>query len=110
MLQDTQGEVCLCTALLQLHQLQIYTTDKIAGLLRDLQQEATLVLLFLKCTQSIEVLQLLPGHKQPELLFSCSVANVSPGLLLQRQLFLHASAAPADEVVAGTYKLDLICR
>eukprot|EP00878_Enallax_costatus_P015942 GHUV01016715.1.p1 GENE.GHUV01016715.1~~GHUV01016715.1.p1 ORF type:complete len:293 (+),score=81.32 GHUV01016715.1:362-1240(+) len=89
---------------------QVYKPDKIAGLLQDLNQEATLVLLFLKCIQSIEVLQLMPGHREPELLFSCSVANSSPGLLLQRQLFLHASAAPADEVVAGTYKLDLLSR
>lgn len=88
----------------------MYTAGSISALFADLKKEATLVLLFLKCIQSIEVLQLLPGQPEPELLFSCSVANSSPGLLLQRSLFLHASAAPADETVAGTYQLQLLSR
>jgi hypothetical protein len=84
--------------------------ESISALFDDLRQEVQLVLLFLKSIRSIEVLQLLPGQTQPQLLFSCSVANADAALLRQRALFLHAASAPADELVSGTYKLDMVLR
>jgi sacsin len=88
----------------------VYTPESISALFDDLRQEVQLVLLFLKSIRSIEVLQLLPGQTQPQLLFSCSVANADAALLQQRALFLHAASALADELVAGTYQLDMVLR
>lgn len=89
---------------------QVYTPAAISSLFSDLKQEAALVLLFLKSVCSIEVLELQPGQRQPQLLFSCSVANRAPALEQQRALFTAAVEAPADQQVSGTYQLELLLR
>jgi hypothetical protein len=68
------------------------------------------VLLFLKSVCSIEVLELQPGQEQPQLLFSCSVANRTPELQQQRAMFTAAVTAPAEQQVVGTYRLQLVLR
>jgi hypothetical protein len=90
--------------------LQVYTPPAISALFADLKQEAALVLLFLKSVCSIEVLELQPGQQQPQLLFSCSVANRTPELQQQRAMFATAVGAPGDQQVAGTYQLELVLR
>jgi hypothetical protein len=104
---STGQQGCLCRAA---PGLQVYTPAAISSMFSDLRQEASLVLLFLKSVCSIEVLELQPGQKEPQLLFSCSVANRSRELLQQRALFSAAVTAPADQQVSGTYRLELVSR
>lgn len=68
------------------------------------------MLLFLKSVCSIEVLELQPGQQEPQLLFSCSVANRTPELQRQRAMFTAAVTAPAEQQVVGTYQLQLVLR
>jgi hypothetical protein len=95
----------------------VYTIESIKALFADLKCEATLVLLFLKSVRTIELLELLPGHSQPQLLFSISIApHAAAGtdgqalqlLLQQRALFLQAAVATEEEAVMGTYQMDII--
>lgn len=97
---------CCCVLSAQ----QVYTPAAISALFADLKQEVALALLFLKSVCSIEVLELQAGQQQPQLLFSCSVANRTAELQRQRAMFTAAVAAPADQQVAGTYKLELVLR
>jgi hypothetical protein len=90
--------------------LQVYTPAAISALFSDLKQEVALALLFLKSVCSIEVLELQPGQREPQLLFSCSVGNRTAELQRQRAMFTAAVTAPADQQVAGTYKLELVLR
>lgn len=90
--------------------LQVYTPAAISALFSDLKQEVALALLFLKSVCSIEVLELQPGKREPQLLFSCSVGNRTAELQRQRAMFTAAVTAPADQQVAGTYKLELVLR
>jgi len=89
---------------------QVYTPAAITALFADLKEEVALVLLFLKSVRNIEVLELQPAQKEPHLLFSCSVANTTRELLQQRALFTTAVGAPAEQQVAGTYRLELVLR
>ena len=51
----------------------VYTKDKIFSLFSSFEAEAPLVLLFLKCVETIEVLHRKPGQQDPEVLFSVSL-------------------------------------
>ena len=68
------------------------------------------MLLFLKSVCSIEVLELQAGQRQPQLLFSASVANRTAELQKQRSMFTAAVGAPPEQQVAGTYQLELVLR
>ena len=74
--------------------LQVYSADKVRSLLADLQAEAAMMLLFLKCVQKIDVHEWLPGDGAPMLRFSCSLQGLSSSLLAQRSLFASAAADP----------------
>lgn len=90
--------------------LQVYTPAAISALFDALKDEAALILLFLKSVRTIEVLELAAGQQQPQLLFSCSVANATSEVLQQRAMFTAAVAAPPEQQVSGTFKLGLVSR
>lgn len=89
---------------------QVYTPAAISALFSDFKQEVTLVLLFLKSVRSIEVMEVQAGQRQPQLLFSCAISNITPELLQQRALFAEAVSAPHGQHVAGTYRLVMQLR
>ena len=60
--------------------------------------------------EQAEVLELAAGQQQPQLLFSCSVANATSEVLQQRAMFTAAVAAPPEQAVSGTFKLELASR
>jgi hypothetical protein len=88
----------------------VYTPDTIRSLFADLQAEASLLLLFLKFVQRIELLELPPGAREPRLLFSCDISHPSPELLAQRALFTTAAAAPVEQRLGSTYRVELCLR
>ena len=59
--------------MLRTARLQVYTPEKVRGVLAALAEEAPLIMLFLKSVERIELLDWLPGAVAPALHFDCSV-------------------------------------
>eukprot|EP00798_Chlamydomonas_sp_ICE-L_P006708 gene6708-3378_t len=94
---------------------QQYNVEKVEELLGQLQEEATLMLLFLKTVGSIEVFDWAEGQPSPSLRFTCSIGNQSARLSQERSLFLRVSqeaATPSGDPVptsSSCFKLDIKC-
>lgn len=80
---------------------QVYSIDRIQKLLQDLQQQAHLMLLFLKSVERIEVLEWHVGENSPTLKFACALENVSVESRFERSMFRRAARALATAIPAG---------
>ncbi|KAL4545625.1 hypothetical protein Ndes2526B_g00282 [Nannochloris sp. 'desiccata'] len=75
---------------------QVYAPERLHELLKDLQMEAHLILLFLKSVESIQVCEWLSGQKEPKTVFKCGLKNATPDLRVERSMFIRVSQAVAS--------------
>ena len=73
--------------------MQVYTPEKVQGMLQQLEQEAFQMMLFLKSVERLEVLHWPADATQPSTVYTCTLQDVTPQLRRQRALFLQAAAA-----------------
>ena len=82
--------------------LQVYTVDRAMDLLQALQDEAPLMMLFLKNIARIQVYHWGEGQQEPTLTYCCATANGSAALMHERSLFARVSALALEAATAAS--------
>ena len=80
---------------------QSYDLDKAADLLSALEDEAQSLMLFLKSISRISVFEWKEGSSSQDLLFSCSIVNISKRLEFDRLLFTRVSSHAMEALTAS---------
>ena len=88
----------------------VYTKEKVFNLFSSFEAEAPLLLLFLKCVETIEVLHRKPGQQNPEVLFAVSLDESCRQAARKKRSNFMAAIDPShwlDSPVHAVYNLNV---
>lgn len=87
---------------------QVYDPAKVQRMLDALHSEAVSMMLFLRHVEQLQILDWHQGEPFPATRFTCSLADVSQQLRMQRSLFSQASVVPPRQPLGGSHRLRFV--